>query len=176
MPISAPHIGKNAMTLRGFVVGSVAALCLVGAVSVFVELSYRPTYDRSDPTYHRYLGVFERLRVLLDQRGAKGEDFVDLSELNNGEWKTACLFGGYTMPEMRALGANISENDRVRMTEAGSRGFRLAQVEEQEVVIAFVDLSNNAQFIHFDTVIGPEGQHLKRCISKLETRLVIAAP
>src|SRR5258708_7587900 len=118
------------MTLRrlAFVlVGSVATLCLVGAVAAVVELSYRPTYDRSDPTYHRYLEAFERLRVPLDQRGAKKEDFVDLSPLNNGEWKTACLFGGYTMPldEMRALGATISEIDRVRMTEAGSRGFRL---------------------------------------------------
>jgi hypothetical protein len=169
------------MTLRRLVfllIGSVATLCLLGAVAVVVELSYRPTYDRSDPTYRRYLEAFERLRVPLDQRGAKKEDSVDLSELNNGEWTTACLFGGYTMPldEMRALGANISGRDRVRMTQAGSRGFRLAQVEEQEMVIAFVDLSNNARFIHFHTGIGPEGQHLNRCISKPETRLVLAAP
>jgi hypothetical protein len=169
------------MTTRRFVfllVGSVATLCLVGVVAVVVELSYRPTYDRSDPTYDRYLQAFEHLRVPLDQRGAQKEDFVDLSELNNGEWKTACLFGGYTMPldEMRALGANISEKDRVRLTEAGSRGFRLGQVEEHEMLIAFVDLSNNARFIHFHTGIGPEGQNLKRCISKPETRLVLAAP
>jgi hypothetical protein len=62
------------MTFRRLVllvIGSVAALCLVGAVSVLVELSYRPTYDRSDPTYHRYLEAFERLRVPLDQRGTK---------------------------------------------------------------------------------------------------------
>jgi hypothetical protein len=169
------------MTLRRLVfllVGSVATLFLLGAVAVVVELSYRPTYDRSDPTYHRYLEAFERLRVPLDQRGAQKEDFVDLSELNNGEWKTACLFGGYTMPldQMRALGANISEKDRVRMTEAGSRGFRLGQVEEREMVITFVDPSNNAHFIHFHTGIGPEGQNFKRCIAKPETRLVLAAP
>jgi hypothetical protein len=80
------------------------------------------------------------------------------------------------LDEMRALGANISETDRVRMTEAGLRGFRLGQVEEQEMVIAFIDLSNNARFIHFHTGIGPEGQNFRRCISKPETRLFLAAP
>jgi hypothetical protein len=59
---------------------------------------------------------------------------IDFSSLNNGEWKTACLFGGYTRPldEMRLRGASISENDTARFTEAGTRGFRLGHVEEQE--------------------------------------------
>ena len=80
------------------------------------------------------------------------------------------------LDEVRALGANINEKDRVRMTEAGSRGFRLGQVEEQEMAIAFVDLSNNAHFIHFQTGIGPEGQHFHKCISQPETRLFLAPP
>src|SRR5947207_3013232 len=95
--------------LRWFLVlfvGSVVALCFLVAVAVRVELSYRPAYDQSDPNYHRYLEVLERLRVALDDRGTTNEDFVDLSQLNNGEWKTACLFGGYTNPldKMQALG------------------------------------------------------------------------
>ena len=166
------------MNLRRLVrlfVGSVAILCLLAAASVVVELFYKPTYDRSDPTYHRYLEAFERLRVPLDERGATNEDILDLSQVNKGEWKTACLFGGYTRPldEMQALGATISEKDRARMTEAGSRGFRVSQVEEQEIVIAFVDLGNNARFIHFHTGIGPEGQHFQRCISKPAMSLVL---
>jgi hypothetical protein len=169
------------MTLRRLVlliVGSVAALCVVAAVGLLIELSYRPSYDRSDPNYHRYLAVFNSLRMQLDQRGTTEDDYVDLSELNNGEWKTACLFGGYTRPleEMRGLGASINEKDLIRLTEAGSRGFRLGQVEEQEMAIAFVDLSNNVRFIHFETGIGPEGQHFRKCISRPVTRLFLALP
>lgn len=102
---------------------------------------------------------------VLDYHGTTKDDYIDLSELNSGEWTTACLFGGYTDPleAMRVHGANIDEKDRVRFTEAGSRGFRLGQVEEHEMAIAFVDLGNNARFIHFRTGIGPGGQHLRRC-------------
>ena len=166
------------MILRRFLllfIGSVIALCVIGAVALLVELSHRPTYDQSDPNHRRYVEAFDRLRVPLDQRGATKQDFVDLSQLNKGEWKTACLFGGYTRPleEMQALSANISERDRVRMTEAGSRGFRMGQVEEQEMAIAYVDLSNNAQFIHFASGVGPARQHFKKCISKPQTRLFL---
>jgi hypothetical protein len=113
--------------------------------------------------------------VRIDQRRTSTDYSVDLSGLNNGEWKTACLFGGYTNPldEMRALGANISEKDRARMTEAGSRGLRLSQVEEYELAIAYIDLSNNARFIHFETGVGAEGEHQRQCISKPETRLFL---
>src|SRR4029450_2815043 len=129
------------MILRRLVfllVGSIVALGALGAVALLAELSYKPTYDQSDPNYHRYLERFNRLRVQLDQRGTTKEDYVDLSQLNNGEWKTVCLFGGYTMPldKMRALGGSINEKDQLRMTEAGSRGFRLGQVEESEMAIA----------------------------------------
>jgi hypothetical protein len=115
------------MVLRRLVlllVGSISALCVLGAIALLVELSYRPTYDQSASNYHYYLEAFNRLRVHLDQRGTTKEDSFDFSQLNNGEWKTACLFGGYTRPldEMRALGATINEKDRVRLTEAGSRG------------------------------------------------------
>jgi hypothetical protein len=107
-------------------VGSV----VLGAITVLlVELSWTPTYDQSDPNYRRYIETFDRLRRELDVRGATTEDFVDLSQLNDGEWKTACLFGGYTYPldDMQALGANISVKDRVRLTQAGLRGFRFGQ-------------------------------------------------
>jgi hypothetical protein len=83
--------------------------------------------------------------VRIDQRRTSTDYSVDLSGLNNGEWKTACLFGGYTNPldEMRALGANISEKDRARMTEAGSRGLRLSQVEEYELANINVNAFQN---------------------------------
>lgn len=157
------------------VVGA-AALFAIGAAALLRELLYKPTYDQSHPNYRHFAEVFDSLRPELDYRGTTEDDYIDLSELNSGEWKTACLFGGYTDPleAMRALGANIDEKDHVRFTEAGSRRFRLGQVEEQEMAIAFVDIGNNARFIHFRTGIGKEGQGLQRCISKPQTRLYLA--
>jgi hypothetical protein len=116
--------------------------------------------------------------VLISGRGSTKEDAIDLSELNAGNWKIACVFGGYTNPleMMRALGANINEKDRLRLTESRSRGFRLTQVEESEMAITYVDLSNNAKFIHFDHGIGPEGQHLQKCIGRPEKRVLLAMP
>jgi hypothetical protein len=142
---------------------SLGAVCMLGVTLPLYELSHKPAYDQGDPDYRGYEEAFDGLRVKLDRRGTTEEDYVDLSMLNNGEWTTARLFGGYTMPldEMRALGANISDKDLARITEAGSRGFRLAQVEEQEMAIAYIDRSNDARFIHFATGIGPEGQHLQ---------------
>jgi len=155
----------------GNTAGILAALSIVGFVTFLALFLYKPAGDRSDPDYHRYLETLDRVSVQLNQRGM--EDAMDLSELNHGDWTTACLFGGYTRPaeKMGKLGANITENDQRRMSEAS--GFRLSPVEEFEVVIAYMDLSNNAHFIHFDTGIGPEGQHRESCVSKPQTRLVL---
>src|SRR5262245_59625753 len=157
------------MVPRGLVLLALAIAATLfagGAVALLRELLYKPIYDQSHPNYRHFVEVFARLRAELDYRGATNEDYVDLSELNDGDWTTACLFGGYTNPleAMRIRGANIHEKDRVRFTEAGWRGFRLGQIEEREIAIAFLDLGNNAQFIHFETGIGPEGQGLQRCI------------
>jgi hypothetical protein len=173
------------MTLRRLVVtlgASVVALAILAAAVLLlvlvVELSYKPTYDQSHPDYDRYAEAFNRLSVSLSRRGITNDDAIDLSELNGGEWKIACVFGGYTRPleTMRALGGNINQKDQLRWTEAGSRGFRLGQVEEREMAIAYVDLNNNTQFIHFEYGIGPEGQHFEKCISRPETRLTFAMP
>ena len=159
-------------------IASVAAVLVLGALALVFELSYRPTYDQSDANYPHYLEVFEGLRPELESRGVTKDDYVDFSDLNKGEWKTACLFGGYTDPlkTMQLLGADIKAKDRLRLREAASRGLRLGQVDEQEMAIAFVDPGNNARFIHFGTGIGAEGQHLQKCISKPRTRLYLATP
>jgi hypothetical protein len=169
------------MTLRRsmFILGaSFVALAILGVAALLVELSYRPSYDQAHPDYGRYAETFRRLSVPISTRGITGDDAIDLSELNGGEWQVACVFGGYTNPleTMRAFGANIDEKNQLRLTEAGSRGFRLAQVEESEMAIAYVDFNNNARFIHFKYGIGPEGQHFQKCIARPETRLILAMP
>jgi hypothetical protein len=101
---------------------------------LLIELSYQPSYDQAHPDYGRYAETFRRLSVPISRRGITSDDAIDLSELNGGKWQVACVFGGYTNPleAMRAFGANIDEKDQLRLTEAGSRGFRLAQVEESD--------------------------------------------
>jgi hypothetical protein len=164
------------MSLRRVLLGIViviAALPMLGLAALLIELSYRPAYDRSHPDYQHYADLFDRLSTKIARNGITNEDAVDLSQLNAGAWKMACLFGGYTDPlqDMYALGANISPKDQIRLTESGSRGFRLGPVEETEMPIAYVDLENNANFIHFERGFGPEGQHFKRCIPRSEARL-----
>ncbi len=78
--------------------------------------------------------------------------------------------------EMSKLGAEIGSADRLRLDEARTSGFRLAEVEEFEFMLAYVDKEQRAHFIHFRNGIGPGGQHLKRCISRPETRLPLAHP
>src|SRR5436190_1820422 len=86
--------------------------------------------------------------------------FVDFSQLNGGEWTSACLFGGYTDPlaTMRSLNSRIDDRDSQRMMESQVRGFRLAQVEEYELAIGYIDLSNRARFVWFERGIGPRGK------------------
>ena len=154
---------------------SFVVLAMVGIATLLAVLFHRPSYDVTHPNYNYFVEVFERLREPIAFRGMTNEDAVDFSQLNGGEWKVACLFGGYTDPleTMRAIGANIHEKDQVRWTKARSRGLRLAQVEEKEMAIAYVDLANNAQFIHFRHGIGPEGQHFQKCVARPETRVVL---
>jgi hypothetical protein len=173
------------MTFRRgmFILGaSFIAIILVAVAWLLAELFYRPSYDRAHPDHDRYAGMFHRLEMTRSQRRITSEDpidpSIDLSELNGGHWKVACVFGGYTTPveTMRGLGAHIDENDLRRFTEAGRRGFRLAPVEESEMAIAYVDLADNARFIHFRHGIGPEGQNFQKCIARPETRLRLPMP
>lgn len=162
--------------LRCFLV-AIAALFLLAVAVLISALSYTQTYDRSDLNYSHYLSVFDQVSGELAGGGRLAKDYhIDLAPLNNGEWKTACIFGGYNRPVdyMEARGALIEETDRMRMKEAGSGGFRLYPIEEREFAIAYVDLQNTVRFIHFERGIGPEGQHLVRCISKPQTRITLA--
>jgi hypothetical protein len=134
---------------------------------------YTPTYDRGDPDYHRFSPIFAELEGGIEQHPST-ERAIDLSQLNGGSWKTACLFG-YTDPlqTMQKLGATIDAKDETRLTEARSRGFRAAQVEEFEMMIAYIDLANRAHFVHFERGLGAEGQHLEQCVSKPATSMIL---
>jgi hypothetical protein len=66
--------------------------------------------------------------------------------------------------------------DRFRLGQAGIRGVRLGQVEEFEILIAYIDHRNRAHFIHFEEGIGSEGQHLEKCIARPETKIILGGP
>ena len=148
---------------------------VVGIAAVILRLFwYTPTYDTDNPDHQRLSQAFAELGAQIEQVPLS-ERTIGLSHVNEGSWKRACLFGGYTDPlrEMQTFGATIDAKDETRLTEARSRGLRAAQVEESEVMVAYVDLNNHAHFIHFERGMGPIGQHFQRCVSKPETSIII---
>ena len=95
---------------------------------------------------------------------------LDLSNLNQGKWKTACLFGGYTNPSyiMDEYG-EIRWIDTIYQPMKALPILRLAQVEEHEALIAFVDYSNQVSFIHFKSGLTKSRrslEHVSKCTSR----------
>lgn len=147
---------------------AVVGLVVMAVVLVVYDISWGPNYDDDDPRYQKLVGRFSELRW---REPGPGIDYnVDLSALNGGDWTTACVFGGYNDPleKMIERGAKVSDDDRARLSELKS-GFRIAQVEEFEIMVAFIDLTGTAQFIHLQGGIGSGGQHLEKCITKPQT-------
>ena len=92
---------------------------------------------------------------------------INFSNLNNGKWKTACLFGGYTNPSyfMKKHG-NIGWIDYIYQPMKAWTIIRLAQVEEHEALIAYVDDFKNVHFVHFKsgrTKTERTLEHFQKC-------------
>ncbi|HEU01565.1 MAG TPA: hypothetical protein ENH89_14745 [Aurantimonas coralicida] len=147
-------------------------------MGIFVSLYFSifaagPPDDTDNPAHPIIAEQFARLREQLGRRPALREAIIDFSNINGGSWRTACLFGGYSTPseEIAKLGATISDADRTRLKDAGSSGLRLTEVEENEMVVAYIDENNRAHFIWFEDGIGSGGQHLRRCVSMPGTEI-----
>lgn len=134
-----------------------------------------PVYDVADPDYAHFSHEFDRLAAAFEHREPTARDTLDLAPLNGGRWTTACLFGGYTDPveKLERMGVRVPQAEQRRMA-AASGGFRLAPVEEFEVVIAYIDAKATTRLIHFKNGFGPSGQHFERCVSKPETVMPIS--
>jgi hypothetical protein len=113
------------------------------------------------------------LRAKLDQfeSGATAAS-IDLSRLNEGDWAIACLFGGYTHPtdRIQKLGGSLSFIDRLRFFALSTLTLRFGEVEEYEVVIAYVDKGGRAEFLFFDKT---DVQHGEYCTKQPQTTLAI---
>ncbi|MEI2296544.1 hypothetical protein [Ensifer sp. MJa1] len=151
------------MQLPHRMLANVMSLCLCAPLLA----ACGPTYDTDDPDYAYFAGLFDAAR--------KAEQVADMERLNGGDWKTACIFGGYVHPieEMEKLGATVAETDRQRMQDAKDSGFRLFEVEEFEMMVAYIDQANRAHFIHFEGGIGSDGQHYQSCVTRPETRITL---
>ena len=155
--------------LRILLCASVVSVLFVTVVGVLfvVAIDYEPIYDEKDPDYAHYEKIFADVAAELYGLRPDHTDSIDFSPLNHGEWSQVCLLGAYSnaLNCMTNLGARISKADEQRLTDAGSGGFRLAQVEEHEIMIAYIDLRNRAHFIHFRHGVGEFGENVAGCIS-----------
>jgi hypothetical protein len=164
----------------GLLLGAMGGLASLVAVQIWpfvAGIGSKPEYDEASPDHKQFSRIFERIRG-LDLVSSSASDWtIDFSELANGQWKTVCVLGGYTDPIKMAeeSGWKIAKIDRDRLEVARHAGFRLAIVEEFELLIAYADPQNNARFLHLRRGIGAPGQHLEACVSKPETRLALDA-
>lgn len=101
---------------------------------------------------------------------SRGAEKLDISILNNGNWLTACLFGGYTDPvtHMKAIG-KISIADRLYQPLKSWSVWRISQVEEHETMVAYSDQNGWITFIHMNsTNTSNMLAHHKQCTSRSE--------
>ncbi|MEO5323437.1 hypothetical protein PV773_08935 [Mesorhizobium sp. CC13] len=148
-----------------------SAIVLLVALMVFAT-SWTPQYDDDDPRYHF---LTQQITSIAERwsKGDFGNNSVNLTLLNDGRWKAACILGGYNsaLDELEKLGATVSEANKARLVELRENGFRISEVEEFEMMIVFVDSANEGRFIHFESGLGPDGQHLKKCTYRSNPKL-----
>jgi len=96
---------------------------------------------------------------------------LDLVQLNRGEWREACLFGGYTHPsEVMGKKGKVSFFDSYFQQLKSWGLLRLGEVEEWESMIAYVDNSEDVHFVHFGATmksgIGNTLEHFEKCTTR----------
>jgi hypothetical protein len=160
--------------MRFAFIGLISCILAVPVIGVaLLWFQPRPPYDLEHPDYAAFALQFQQ----AERAFAAGEDWavINLAPLNGGAWRTACLFGGYTQPiqHLEAIGAIVSDRDRRRLSNA--IGWRVAPVEEFEMLIAFSDEQGQGNFIHFNHGVGSEGQHYEACVTKPKTKVAIAS-
>ena len=163
--------------LKWFLVGAFTTAAILLALIFYEFFLWSPLYDDDDPRHAPLVRQLSEIGKALRQ-GNPTSATLDLTSLNNGDWVTACVFGGYNDPlnAMEKKGAEFSSGDKRRLLQLGKRGMRLAQVEESEVLFVYMDATGRARYVHFEYGFGPEGQHFERCISKPVTRIQLSQP
>lgn len=138
------------------------------AIAIGFSIATRPAFDVDDQDYPGLAAYFARAETLIESGDSSLVSPLDLDGLNGGDWTTACVFGGYTQPDMhmRQLGARVSPVDSIRWLRASLSHLRFFAVEEEEIAVAFIDREKRAHFLHFPKGIGSAGEHLQECVSR----------
>jgi len=129
----------------------------IGGLIVLSQVPY--PYSRDHPDYDRYRAEIARMH----ETGT-----LNLAELNEGNWTDACLFGGYSTPSktMKDHGElRVLDTNEVLRQLKNAFSFRLAEVEEFEAMIAYVDPGGTVEAIHFEPV-GLHLQNFERCTTR----------
>jgi hypothetical protein len=106
----------------------------------------------------------ERYRTISKGRTLQEGDELDISTLNGGNWRTACLVGGY-----KNYASAINNHGAVNWKPKVSAG-----VGEFEMALVYVDVAGAPNVMHFRDGLGPYGQHFERCITKPATRIPLS--
>jgi hypothetical protein len=141
----------------------IVGITVVAAGFLWIALDDHWT-GQDKPDYEPIASELKRYRAVFKGRPPAKGDELDLSGLNKGDWRTACLVGGYNN-YMRVM----KDRDPVDWTFE-MRGF----VDEFEMALAYVDTAGNPHVMHFKEGIGSDGQHFKKCISKPEMTIPLA--
>ncbi|CAN7443185.1 hypothetical protein LJR090_003584 [Bosea sp. LjRoot90] len=154
-----------------FRLAAILAELLAGAIviSLFVSLfavpaillGARSLLGENNPQYSQFLSELERYRMILKGRALLEGDELDISTLNEGNWRTACLVGGYK-DYARVINARESVDWKPKTSTF---------VDEFEMALVYVDVAGIPNVMHFRSGIGPIGQHFERCITKPDTRI-----
>lgn len=119
---------------------------------------------------------FDAAQARLDDRAAGLSHVkVDLSDLNEGDWRKICFYGGYLNPsgELAAEGARLSLADVV-LWKAKRFLPRLAEVEEHEFAVAMIDENGRTRLLHLSRGLGYFGEYDRFCVSRPETFVRLA--
>lgn len=137
---------------------------LLAAAVAILHLGAGSLPGENNPQYAQFLSELERYRTILKGRAVQEGDELDISTLNGGNWRTACLVGGY-----KDYVKVINAHDPVDWKPKMSSG-----VGEFEMALVYVDAAGMPDVVHFRSGVGPYGQHFARCIAKPETRIPLS--
>lgn len=130
-------------------------------VAAVLQFDASPMPGEDNPQYVQFQSELERYRMISKGRGLRHGDDLDVANLNEGNWRTACLVGGYK-DYVRVLNTREAVDWKPKQ-----RTF----VDEFQMALVYVDAVDTPSVMHFRSGIGPEGQHFERCITKPNTRI-----
>ncbi|WP_393958868.1 hypothetical protein [Methylorubrum sp. POS3] len=139
-------------------------LGILGAV--YIALSLIGNNHVVAPTRSDSISVQEdllKLRASLRSRKPTSTDMLDLSQLNNGKWRSACLVGGYR-----------NYLDAIKEIEPVSWPWSFfGPLSEFQMAVVYTDETMTVQAMKFDQALGADGQHFKKCITKPKASIAV---